>query len=187
LGLKGGIFNELRELVQREAVLKGDFILASGKKSNYYIDARLVTLSPLGANLIGPAVLEAVKDEYDNRRIHAVGGMSIGADPIATAVSMTSLKRGHPLVAFIVRKETKEHGTGKRIEGPLKKGMRTIIVEDVTTTGGSALRAIEVVRDFGCDVYAVVSILDRQEGAEEAFEKAGVRFIPLISRDELIL
>ncbi|MGQ9706381.1 MAG: orotate phosphoribosyltransferase [bacterium] len=187
MGLKGGIFDELRELVQKKAVLRGEFILASGKKSNYYIDARLVTLSPLGASLIGPAVLEAVKDEIMEGRIQAVGGMSIGADPIATAVCLASMKQRTPLVAFIVRKETKDHGTGKRIEGPLEKGMRTIIVEDVTTTGGSAIKAIGAVREFGCEVYAVVSLIDRQEGAEEELKKHNVKFIPLISKDELIL
>lgn len=187
MGLKGGIFDELRELVQKKAVLRGEFTLASGKKSNYYIDARLVTLSPLGACLIGPAVLESVKDEVMAGRIHAVGGMSIGADPIAVAVSIASMKQRTPLVAFIVRKEVKDHGTGKRIEGPLQPGMITIIVEDVTTTGGSAIKAIEAVMDFGCDVHAVVSLIDRQEGASDELKKHRIKFIPLISKDELIL
>lgn len=183
--LNGEIFAELKDLIEEKALFRGEFTLASGKKSDYYIDARLVTLSALGARLIGPAVLEAVKDDLHAGNIQAVGGMSVGADPIATAVSIASLKEGVPLDAFIVRKEEKTHGMGKRVEGPLEEGMGVIIVEDVSTTGGSALKACEVCEEMGLDIRAVITVLDREEGADENIASAGYEFIPLVTISDL--
>jgi orotate phosphoribosyltransferase len=183
--LEGEIFEELKDLIKEKALFKGEFKLASGEKSHYYIDARLITLSALGASLIGPAILEAVKTDLHDDKIQAVGGMSVGADPIATAVSIASLKEGVPLDAFIVRKEKKIHGMGRRIEGPVEKGMSVLIVEDVSTTGSSAIKACKACEEAGLTIHAVVTLLDREEGAEKNISREGYKFIPLISISDL--
>lgn len=171
----------LLELVRRDALRFGDFTLASGVKSHFYIDCRNVTLSAEGAALIGAGVLEALAEED----IDAVGGMTIGADPIVAAALVRAGLVDRPLRGFLVRKEAKEHGTGKQIEGPVRVGDRVAIVEDVSTTGGSCQRAIDAARAAGCDVVHVVAVLDRQQGAREVFEKQGIRFSPLLTLADL--
>jgi orotate phosphoribosyltransferase len=172
---------QLIELIRRDALKFGDFTLASGAKSKFYIDCRNVTLSAEGAALIGQAILDAMAGEpFD-----AVGGMTLGADPILAAVLTVAGIRGQSLRGFIVRKEAKQHGTGKLIEGPLRKGDRVLIVEDVSTTGASAIKAADAVREAGANVIKVMTLLDRLAGAGEAFERAGYAFAALTTIRDL--
>lgn len=161
---------QLIRLVREKGLKFGDFTLASGKQAKFYLDCRRVTLDSLGANLVGEGILELLESEG---LPDAVGGMAIGADPITAAIITLAYQRGHKLSGFIVRKEAKEHGTGRAVEGPVEPGMSAIIVEDVVTTGGSSLKAIEHVERFGMKVRGVIAIIDRLEGGRAAFEKAG--------------
>lgn len=171
----------LLELVKRDALRFGDFTLASGAKSRFYIDCRNVTLAAEGAAIIGAGVLALLAEQ----EIDAIGGMSIGADPIVAAALVQAGLAGRELRGFLVRKETKEHGTGKLVEGPVRPGDRVAIVEDVSTTGGSCQRAIDAARAVGCEVVHVVSVLDRQQGAREIFEGQGLRFSPMLTLVDL--
>lgn len=172
---------KLIELVKRDALKFGDFTLASGQKSSYYIDCRNVTLSAAGAVLIGRGILELLGEEP----IDAVGGMTMGADPILAAVLTVAGLEGRPLRGFIVRKEAKQHGTGKLVEGPLQQGDRALIVEDVSTTGGSALKAAEAAANAGAKIVHIVTVLDRLAGARKAFEEKGYRFSALMTIEDL--
>ncbi|MFH1542334.1 MAG: orotate phosphoribosyltransferase [bacterium] len=168
--------DELKKLLKETGAVKfGDFTLSSGKKSDFYVDCRKVTLHPQGAKLIGKLVLEKIK----GLKVDAVGGMTLGADPIIGAVITLS-----DIPGFIVRKKAKEHGTQQKIEGIIAKGFNVVIVEDVSTTGGSALQAIEAVEAIGAKVVKVISVVDRQEGAAEAF--AGYDFDPIFTKSELL-
>jgi orotate phosphoribosyltransferase len=169
----------LLEIFKKRAILKGDFTLASGRKASYYFDGRMVTLSPEGAFLIGEKVFRIL----EKCGAEAVGGMTVGADPIATAVALISHQEGTPIPAFIVRAEGKRHGTQKRIEGPLKAGSRVAIVDDVITTGGSVLRSIEAVEAEGCRVVKVVVLLDRQEGGSDEIRRRGYDFLAILEAD----
>ncbi len=160
----------LTGLIREKALKFGDFTLASGKKATYYLDGKQVTLDPAGARLVAEGILDLL--DPDNLP-DAVGGMSIGADPITAAVVTMSGVRGTPLLGFMVRKEAKGHGTDQYIEGPVKPGDEVIVVEDVVTTGGSSLTAIERIEKFGMKVRGVVAIIDRMEGGRQAFEEAG--------------
>src|SRR5881394_3554530 len=131
----------LIRLLAERSTKRGQFTLASGRQSNYYIDARLTTMSPEGLSLIGRLALSTL--QQSGWEVDAIGGLTVGADPISYAISYASAQTSHPLRAFTVRKEAKTHGTGKMIEGPFKKNDRVAVVEDVITTGGSTLRAIE--------------------------------------------
>ena len=159
----------LIEIVREKALQFGQFTLASGKTASYYLDCRKVTLDSRGANLIAAGILEILGDELPD----TIGGMAIGADPITAAVITVAGSRNAPLRGFIVRKESKTHGTGRDVEGPVEPGDSAIIVEDVVTTGGSALKAIERAEAFGLRVRGVVAVIDRMEGGREAFEEAG--------------
>lgn len=164
----------LIEVLRRDALKTGTFTLASGRTSHYYVDGRLVTLSAEGASLVGAGVLE-IMSELDD--IAAVGGLTMGADPIVGAALALASEWGRPhLRGFLVRKEAKAHGTGRRVEGPLGTGMRVVIVDDVATTGGSSIQAVEAVEALGCEVAAVVVVLDRLEGAAEEFGGRGLPF-----------
>jgi orotate phosphoribosyltransferase len=169
----------LLEVFQEHAILHGDFTLTSGLKSSYYFDGRLVTLWPEGAYLIGKKICEILK----GTGAEAVGGMTMGADPMASAVAVVSHLEGKPIPTFIVRAETKVHGTQKRIEGPLKKGSKVAIVDDVITTGGSVLRAIEAVEAEGCKVVKVVVLLDRHQGGSDEIKRKGYDFQAILSAD----
>jgi orotate phosphoribosyltransferase len=170
-------------LAKRSAKL-GLFTLASGKQSKYYIDARLTTMSPEGLSLIGKLALSTLRQSgWD---IDAVGGLTLGADPISYAISYASAGSDRPLRAFTVRKETKSHGTGKTIEGPFKDGDRVAVIEDVITTGGSALRAIEAIRVANGTVVGVLALVDREEGGKQAIEAAGIPVISLASASDII-
>ncbi len=171
----------LLELVQRDAFQTGEFTLASGQKSHYYIDGRLLTLSSDGAHVLAQVILAMIEGE----RIDAVGGMTMGADPIIGAVLAVADLQGRELAGFICRKEQKQHGTGRQVEGNLQPGHRVLMVEDVVTTGGSTLRAMDAVEAAGGEVIRVIAMVDRLAGASEAFEKRGVRFTPIFTVKDL--
>ena len=159
--------------------------LASGRESNFYIDCKRTTLAAEGHWLVGRLLLERIQ-RLENP-VQAVGGLTLGADPIASAVSMASWLGARPLQAFIVRKEAKGHGTGRFIEGPpLQAGTRVAIVEDVVTTGGSGLKACERVEEAGLQVAGVFALVDRQEGGREAFESRGYRLDSLFVRSDFM-
>lgn len=164
-------------LVREKALKFGDFTLASGKKAKYYLDGKQVTLDSSGSRLVGEGILDLLGDKLPA----AVGGMSIGADPITAAVVTIAGVRGQALSGFLVRKEAKGHGTGKFIEGPVKPGDQVAIVEDVVTTGGSSLLAIERCEQFGLVVTRVIAIIDRMEGGRQAFEARGYPFASLLT------
>jgi len=168
----------LTELIRAKALKFGDFTLASGKKATYYLDGKQVTLDPEGSRLIAEGILDLFDAEAFPK---AVGGMSIGADPITSAVVTMSAVRGTPLLGFMVRKESKGHGTNQYVEGPVEPGDEVVIVEDVVTTGGSSLQAIERVEAFGLKVTHVIAIIDRMEGGAEAFARGGYPFTSLLS------
>ena len=161
----------LIELLARRSARRGDFTLASGKKSSFYIDARLTTMSPEGLSTIGPLGLSMIRERGWNAT--AIGGLTLGADPVSYAIAYASAKDAHPLRAFTVRKEAKAHGTGKLIEGPFDPSDRVVVIEDVITTGGSALKAIETIRAAGASVVGVLAVVDREEGGREAIEATG--------------
>lgn len=165
-------------LVRQKALKFGDFTLTSGKKASYYLDGKQVTLDPEGARLIAEGILDLLLAEGLPQ---AIGGMAIGADPITAAVVTMSAVRGTPLPGFLVRREPKGHGTNQYIEGPVKPGESVAIVEDVVTTGGSSLAAIQRVEAFGLKVTRVVAIIDRMEGGAEAFAQRGIPFASLLS------
>ena len=168
-------------LMLEKALRTGEFTLASGKKAHYYLDGKQVTLDPAGARLIGEGILDLLGDDLPA----AVGGMSIGADPITAAVVTMAGVRGLPLVGFLIRKEAKGHGTNRFIEGPVRPGDSVVIVEDVVTTGGSSLAAIERSIEFGLRVQKVVAIVDRLEGAADAFADQGYPFASLLTVRDL--
>ncbi len=170
--------NKLLEVFKKYAVLHGEFTLASGAKSSYYFDGRLLTLLPEGAYLVGKEVFSLLVGKVD-----AVGGPTLGADPIVTAVAVISHLEGQPIPAFIVRGEVKKHGTQKRIEGHLPRGGRVAIVEDVITTGGSVFQAIEAVEAEGCQVVKVIALLDRQQGGSDKLRRRGYDFVALLKAD----
>ena len=170
-------------LLQRDALKTGTFTLASGRTSHYYVDGRKVTLSAEGAALVGAGVLEQLANHSE---VRAIGGLTMGADPIvgATLALAPSVGMSH-LRGFLVRKEAKAHGTGNLIEGPLEPGASVAIVDDVATTGGSSLQAIRAVEAIGCRVALVVVVLDRLEGAAQAFAARGLPFHPLLTIRDL--
>ena len=173
---------QLRDIIAAKSLTRGgDFKLASGVTSAYYFNMKPSVMDPDGARLTGELILEAVTGiEFD-----CVGGMALGAVPIVTSVAQTSAGSARPLPGFMVRKEVKERGTEKQVEGNLVPGGNVLIVEDVTTTGGSAMQAVEAVKREGDGkVSVVVTVVDRLEGAEEAFAKEGIRLISILTRED---
>jgi len=173
----------LKEILLEKAIKFGDFTLASGKKSTYYINGKMATLDSEGLNLTAEIFL----DMLDNVECDAVGGPTLGADPIIGAMLALAHNRGRKLSGLIVRKETKDHGTGKLIEGPIEKGMKIAVVEDVTTTGGSAARAIDAFRAAECEVVKVMTIVDRRQGAAEKLAAMNVLYEPIFTKIDLDL
>ena len=171
-------------LLAERSTKRGQFTLASGKKSEYYIDARLTTMSPEGLSIIGRLALSKLRQS--GWTVDSIGGLTLGADPISYAISYASAESPSPLRAFTVRKEAKTHGTGRTIEGPFSKGDRVAVIEDVITTGGSALRAIEAVRAEQGTVVGVLALVDREEGGRQAIEAAGVPVISMVRADQII-
>lgn len=167
----------LLALLAHRSARRGHFTLASGRQSTLYIDARLTTMSPEGLALIGPLGLDALISSGWNA--DAVGGLTLGADPMTYAIAYASANTAKPLRAFTVRKEAKTHGTGRLIEGPFQEGDRVAVIEDVITTGGSALRAAAAIQAAGGIVVGVLALVDRGEGGREALVAAGFPVVSL--------
>ena len=172
----------LLELLKEQALKVGKVILSSGKESDYYLDERIVTLLPEGAYLTAKIMLDMLKDT----EVDAAGGPTVAADPIAGAIAAVSHAEGHPVAGFIVRKEPKGHGMGKQVEGPIQKGMKVAIIDGTMTTGGSLLKAIEVMEKAGCKVVKVMVIIDRLEGGREKVQEKGYDFAAIFTRDDLL-
>jgi orotate phosphoribosyltransferase len=171
--------SELIREIKEKAVVHGKVTLSSGKEADYYIDLRRVTLDAVAAPLVGQAMLDATKDlDYE-----AVGGLTLGADPVATAMMHMAKVNGRALNSFVVRKEGKVHGLQRRIEGPDVAGKRVLAVEDTSTTGGSVLTAVEALEQAGAIVVGVAVVVDRGAGAK--VEAAGLKYISVISLEEL--
>jgi orotate phosphoribosyltransferase len=175
---------QLIRLLAERSTKRGQFTLASGKTSEYYIDARLTTMSPEGLSLIGRVALSRLRES--GWPVDSIGGLTLGADPISYAISYASASSSRPLRAFTVRKEAKTHGTGRTIEGPFKKNDRVAVIEDVITTGGSALRAIKAVRAESGTVSGVLALVDREEGGRQAIEAAGIPVISIVAASQII-
>jgi orotate phosphoribosyltransferase len=173
----------LVRLLLDRSVERGDFVLASGARSSYYIDCRRTTMSAEGMVLIGRLGLDAIRRHGWQAR--ALGGLTMGADPVAYAVAAASHGSGQPIDAFSVRKEAKGHGTKRRIEGNYQPGSRVIVVEDVITSGGSALQAIEAVEAEGGTVAGVLAVVDRQQGGRERIESRGYPVAALVTVSDL--
>lgn len=191
----------LLEILKEKSLMFGDFKLSSGMRSDYYIDGKKTTLDPEGLYLIAEIILDMIKDD----KAAVIGGLTLGADSIVGAVTSLSFlkaeevrlraEEGHspqpsafrlpPINGFIVRKEPKGHGTGNKIEGVLEKGSRVVIVEDVVTTGDSIAKAIDTVKELGCTVARIISIVDRKQGAKERFEQAGLIYSPIFTLTDL--
>ena len=174
----------LLEMLATRSARRGTFTLSSGRTSDLYIDARLTTLSPDGLATIGPLALATMHEA--GWIADAVGGLTMGADPVACAIAHASALAGTPLRAFTVRKEAKAHGTGKLVEGPFRPGDRVVVLEDTITTGASALRAVTAVRAEGGSVLGVLALVDREEGGRQALEAAGLRVIALTCAAEIV-
>lgn len=179
---KPDLRQRLYDLIADRSFKRGDFTLASGKKSAYYFDSKPTMLHPDGAAMLA----ELIAAEIDGYEADCVGGLEMGAVPLIAPVSIKSRESGKPLAGFFVRKAPKDHGTKKRIEGLDMEGRTAIILEDVTTTGGSAMQAVEEVRKAGGEVALVLSILDRGEGAAELYAAAGVPFKSLFRAEEFL-
>ena len=173
---------QLIEYISSDAVFHGDFTLTSGKKATYYVDLRRVSLDHRVAPLIGQVMVELIADIPD---VAAVGGLTMGADPIAAAVLHQGVAMGKSYDAFVVRKEPKDHGRGRQVEGPDLEGKRVIVLEDTSTTGGSPLKAIEALEKVGAEVVAVAVVVDRATGAKEIIEAAGYPYYAAIGLHDL--
>lgn len=171
----------LLQLLKERSLIFGEVTLASGQKSKYYVDGKMILMGSESATLIGELICDAIKD----LDVVAVGGPGLGAIPMATAAVIHAHGMGKALEGFSVRKEVKGHGTQKLVEGKLKPGDRVAIVEDVMTTGGSVLQAIEALQQFGARIEAVVCIVDRLQSARERIEGMGLRFLPMFSIHDL--
>lgn len=177
---------QLRDLITSLAVVHGKVTLASGKEADYYVDLRRVTLHHAAAPLIGHLLLDALEEAgFGPADVDAVGGLTLGADPVAGALLHAAASRGLELDAFVVRKESKAHGLQRRIEGPDVTGRRVVAVEDTSTTGGSVLTAVEALREAGAMVVAVAVIVDRDTGAREKIEAAGLPYLALFGMADL--
>lgn len=158
------------------------FKLVSGRMSNYYFNCKAVTLSPEGIYLIGNILFDLVKE----LKINAIGGLTLGADPLAFATAYTSYLKETPIEAFVVRKKAKEHGTMKWIEGNVKEGDRVVIVDDVITSGKSTIEAIIRARDAGLKITQIIALIDRQEGGREAVKEVGFEVTSVITKDDIM-
>jgi orotate phosphoribosyltransferase len=176
----------LTEIIRKRSFGRGDITLASGRKSDFYFNLKPTMLDPEGAALLAELTFEAIKDD----RLDYIGGLEMGAVPLAGAIAQLSWIKVHPIAAFFVRKKPKEHGARLAIEGLMPgeslRGKRVVIVEDVTTTGGSALKAAEAVREIGAEVVLVLTMVDREEGATEAFAQVGLPFRALYKAEEFL-
>lgn len=174
---------KLIQVVKEKSLLTNvSRVLTSGRTSNYYIDAKMTTLDPEGASLTAKMILETLK----SFEIDAIGGFTLGADPIVSVVAALSAGTERPLPAFIVRKEPKKHGERKMIEGPFKKGWKVAVIDDVVTTGGSTMKACQAVEEEGGKVVLTLTLVDRLEGGRKNLEDKGYTFISLLTREDLL-
>ena len=173
--------DKLLTILAKQSYREGKFILVSGKESNFYLDGKQTSLDAEGGTIISILFLRMLKD-----KVSAVGGISVGADPLSSGVSQIGFLLGKILNAFYVRKEPKKHGTAKWIEGPLKTNETVAILEDVVTTGSSSLKAIEKVTEYGCTVGQIIAVVDRNEGGRELFKQKGFDYNYLFDMKEII-
>ena len=174
----------LLKILREKSVSYGNITLSSGKTSSYYVDSKLTTFDPEGFCLVGKLVLEIIKDK--DEEISAVGGLTMGANPIAISTIVAAFNEKHALKGFSVRKKPKSHGKGKLIEGNLDIKDKVVILDDVITTGSSTIKAIEAVREFGCNIIMVVTLVDRREGGTEKIEKLGYDVHTIFTIDDLL-
>jgi orotate phosphoribosyltransferase len=174
------VLKRLFDLIKKNALIFGKFTLASGEESTYYFDIKKAVFDPETIDLIATAILDRLKDEdFD-----FLGGMEVGAIPLIAAVVLKSFKEGRPISGFFVRKKLKDHGTRKRVEGWVEKGSKVILLEDVTTSGTSIMEAIGTVEEMGCTVKKVITIIDREKGAEERLKSLGIEFYALFKKSD---
>jgi orotate phosphoribosyltransferase len=173
---------QLIDCIVSDAVFRGDFTLTSGRRADFYVDLRKVSLDHRVAPLIGEVMLDLLSGVPD---VAAVGGMTMGADPIAAAILHQGAARGLAYDAFVVRKEPKDHGRGRQVEGPELEGRRVVVVEDTSTTGGSPLAAIAALTKVGAEIAAVAVVVDRDTGAREAIEAAGYPYLAALGLSDL--
>lgn len=172
-------YRHLRDLISEKSLLRDQhFTLSSGTASNYFFNMKMTMLDPMGSNLIADAML----DILDTMDFASVGGMAVGSVPLVTSIATKSYLRSRHYPAFFVRKEVKDHGVQTKIDGHVRPNTRVVLVEDVTTTGASIMRAVEAVRGIGCEVDTVLTVVDRLEGARENLSKERIRLIPLYTR-----
>ncbi|MFA5114938.1 MAG: orotate phosphoribosyltransferase [Candidatus Omnitrophota bacterium] len=175
--------DKLKALLEKEAFKKGNFILSSGRSSNYYLDGRIITLTPEGSYLAAGIILEMVAQD----KVDAIGGPTLGADPIAGAVAALSYLKGSPLKAFIVRKKAKEHGMQRQVEGPaIAPGSKVVLVDDVATTGKAIIEAKEILDKAGVKVARAIVIVDREEGATANLAGAGLKLESIFTIKEFL-
>ena len=175
--------DSLRQLLLERSVKRGDFLLASGQRSSYYIDCRPATMSAAGMALIGRLGWEAIRGA--GWRPAGVGGLTMGADPVAYAIAAASFQTDAPVDAFSVRKESKDHGTGRSIEGNFKPGDSVVVVEDVITSGGSARRAARAVEAAGGTILGILAVVDREQGGKAVLEADGRKVLTLMTASDL--
>jgi orotate phosphoribosyltransferase len=177
---------QLRDLIRELAVVRGRVTLSSGAEADYYVDLRRVTLHHRAAPLVGHVLLDHLEElGFGTAEVDAVGGLTLGADPVATALLHAAASRGQDLDAFVVRKEAKAHGMQRRVEGPDIAGRRVVVLEDTSTTGSSPIAAVQAAREAGAEVVAVAVIVDRATGARERIEALGVPYHHLFDLADL--
>ena len=176
----------LHDIIRRRSFGRGEVTLASGRKSDFYFNLKPTMLDPEGAALLAEVTYEALRDD----ELDYIGGLEMGAVPLAGAIAQLSWLKGHPIAAFFVRKKPKEHGARLAIEGLAKgetlEGTRVVVIEDVTTTGGSAMKAVEALREVGANVVLVLTMVDREEGANDTFAQAGLPFRSIYKASEFL-
>lgn len=176
--------SRLVELIKELAVVHGRVTLSSGLEADYYVDLRRATLHHEAAPLIGQVMLDML-DAAGITDFEAAGGLTMGADPVGTAIMHQAAARGRKIDSFVVRKQAKEHGMGRQVEGPDVRGRRVIVVEDTSTTGGSPLTAAKALEAAGAIIVAVATVVDRDTGAQKIIEDAGYRYLSAVSLDDL--
>src|SRR5438067_3069251 len=187
--MESSLKEQLRALLQRKSIYRGEFTLASGAKSRLHLDAALTPLDPRGACLNGEVGWELVKETASRlgKRVNAIGGLTMGADPVALSIGVAAQRQdsSSPLQVFTVRKTAKEHGRLKRIEGNFSSGDSVVVVDDVITTGGSTIQAIEAIEEAGGQIAFDIVLVDREEGGRANIEKRGYKVVPIFTRADL--
>ena len=187
--MESSLKEQLWALLQKKSIYRGEFTLASGAKSDFYVDARLTTLDPRGACLIGEVGWELVKETASKlgKPVDAIGGLTMGADPVALSIGIAAQRQdsSSPLQVFTVRKTAKEHGRLKRIEGNFSSGDSVVVIDDVITTGGSTIQAIDAIEEAGGQIAFVIVLVDREEGGRGNIEKRGYKVVPIFTRTDL--